>query len=101
MTSLRDRQNCIELIHEAVASGAALNRACSVLEVHQKTYRRWLKNGAVQEDGRPSATRPEPSNKLTVEERELIVTTSRGLIQSLAALSNSPETGGARCLHRV
>ena len=76
MISLRDRQNCIELIHEAVASGAALNRACSVLEVHQKTYRRWLKNGAVQEDGRPSATRPEPSNKLTVEERELIVTTS-------------------------
>ena len=76
MISLSDRQRCIALIHEAVATGAALNRACSMLEVHQKTYRRWVKKGTVQEDGRPSAKRPDPSNKLTIEERKWIVTIS-------------------------
>ena len=75
MSHRSDRRHCTELIHEAIAAGAALNKACSMLDVHPKTYRRWLKNGLVQEDKRPNAKRPEPSNKLTVEERELIVET--------------------------
>ena len=75
MIHLSDRRHCIELIHEAMAVGAALSQACSMLEVHPKTYRRWIKNGFVQEDKRPNAKRPEPSNKLTIEERELIVGT--------------------------
>ena len=76
MIELLDRQHCIELINEATTSGAALNKACSVLEIHPKTYRRWLKKGIVQGDARPTAKRLEPSNKLTLEERELIVETS-------------------------
>ena len=76
MINLSDRRHCIELIHEAIAAGAALSKACRLLEVHPKTYRRWIKSGRVQEDRRPNAKRPEPSNKLTIEEREWIVTTS-------------------------
>ncbi len=53
MTSLSDRQYCIALIDEAVASGASLYKACSVIEVHHKTYRRWVSAGAVKADGRP------------------------------------------------
>lgn len=72
MISLSDRQHCISLIDEAVVAGAALYRACHLLEVHDKTYRRWVNNGVVQADGRSSAKRPEPSNKLTLEERDQI-----------------------------
>ena len=76
MINLLDRQHCIDLIHEATASGATLNKACRVLEVHPKTYRRWFIKGTVLEDGRPKAKRPTPGNKLTLAERKLIVTTS-------------------------
>ena len=55
MINLLDRQHCIDLIHEATASGATLNKACRVLEVHPKTYRRWFIKGTVLEDGRPKA----------------------------------------------
>jgi putative transposase len=76
MTSLSDRQHCIALIDESVVSGASLYKACSVIEAHHKTYRRWVNAGAIKADGRPSAQRPEPGNKLTIEERDLIVSIS-------------------------
>ena len=70
MTSLSDRQHCIALIDEAVVSGASLYKACSVIEVHHKTYRRWVSAGAVKADGvadgaaqlavRPDAIVPSP-----------------------------------------
>ena len=76
MTQPLDRQCCIDLVDESIASGASLNKSCEVLEVHPKTYRRWVKAGVVLVDGRPNAQRPTPSNKLTAKERELIVSTS-------------------------
>ena len=72
MTQPLDRQCCIDLVNDAIVSGASLNKACQVLEVHPKTYRRWIETGVVLADGRPNAQRPTPSNKLTEEERELI-----------------------------
>ena len=36
MIHLSDRRHCIELIHEAIAAGAALNKACRMLDVHPK-----------------------------------------------------------------
>lgn len=76
MTQPLDRQCCIDLVDESIASGASLNKSCQVLEVHPKTYRRWVKAGVVLVDGRPNAQRPTPSNKLTAKERELIVSTT-------------------------
>ena len=76
MTQPLDRQCCIDLVDESIASGASLSKSCHVLEVHPKTYRRWIQAGGMLADGRPNAKRPTPSNKLTDEERELIVVTS-------------------------
>lgn len=45
-----------------------------------RTYRRWYRGGQVQADQRPSAQRPEPSNKLSNEER-----------QAILAIANEPE----------
>ena len=75
MITHSDRQNGVALIAQAVAAGATLGNACKVVEIHPKTYRRWLQNSVVQTDGRPDACRPAPGNKLTVEERALILST--------------------------
>ncbi len=74
MTCHSDRQNSIRLIKEAVVAGATLGKACKVLELHPKTYRRWANAGTVRADGRPTAHRQAPGNKFTEQERALIVT---------------------------
>jgi putative transposase len=38
-----------------------------------RTYRRWTRDGKVQADKRPDALRPEPSNKLSKQERQAIL----------------------------
>ena len=38
-----------------------------------RTYRRWYQNETIHEDQRPIALRPEPSNKLSEEERQAIL----------------------------
>ena len=38
-----------------------------------RTYRRWTRDGEIQSDKRPDARRPEPSNKLTKQERQAIL----------------------------
>lgn len=73
--SLEHRQHIVGLIGEAVVAGARLFKTCETLEIDTGTYRRWQKNGEVVEDGRPGASRPEPANKLTVKEREMILLT--------------------------
>jgi len=41
--------------------------------VSLRTYRRWYRGGQIQIDQRPEAQRPEPSNKLSSEERQAIL----------------------------
>lgn len=67
---LEHRKHCIELIDEALESGARLHSACEVIGIHPSTFRRWRESGEVRQDQRPSAVRPAPSNKLSVQERE-------------------------------
>jgi putative transposase len=78
MISASDRGKAIELIDEAVISGARLFKACNELEITERTYYRWINlnkiNGSYA-DRRPFAERPEPKNKLTPEERQLIIDT--------------------------
>ena len=69
MISCPDRKLAVELIDEAVASGARRYRACGELGLNERTYRRWTRTGDVRADGRPDAVRPAPHNKLTDEER--------------------------------
>ena len=42
-----------------------------------RTYQRWTKEGQVKVDGRTVSQRPPPTNKLTAEEREQVLATTR------------------------
>ena len=69
------RIQAVELISEAVFSGAARFKACAELEISVRTYQRWIVEGGVKSDGRPSAHRPAPKNKLSNEERDHLLDT--------------------------
>ncbi len=66
LISTPDRQEMMSLIDETVASGARKHKACEILGISLRTLQRW-QIGPV--DGRADAVRPEPSNKLSEEER--------------------------------
>lgn len=80
MTSVPERESIIQLIRQANADGARLERACVEAGICLRTYRRWYQNGKAQPDKRPLAVRPAPTHKLTTMEREQVV-----------ELCNSPE----------
>ena len=61
------------LLVEAVNAGARLFRACEEVGIASSTYRRWQDEGGVLQDRRPNAERPTPGNKLTLEEREQLL----------------------------
>ena len=69
------RIQAVELISEAVNSGAARFKACAELEISVRTYQRWIVDGDIKTDGRPRAQRPEPKNKLTKVERDNLLST--------------------------
>ena len=78
MISASDREEAVKLIDEAVQSGAALKRACEELNISERTYYRWVNLNETYdsyEDRRPVAEHPEPANKITPEERQLILDT--------------------------
>ncbi|WP_294053262.1 IS3 family transposase [Thiolapillus sp.] len=54
-------------------AGASPKKACEVLEISSRTYKRWTQEGEVKADGRPNAERPEPANKLTPEEKHQVL----------------------------
>lgn len=70
---LEDRQLIVDIIGEAVGSGARLSAACEEVGIHMSTYRRWQNRGAVLEDQRPGAHRAAPPNKLNAKERERLL----------------------------
>ena len=73
MISTLDRQNATLLIEEAVTAGAGRAPACAVLEISDRTLRRWTKDGQVHADQRPLVPRPEPVNKLSAMERAAVL----------------------------
>lgn len=73
MINHSDRKIAVGLIQEANRNGARLALACKELNLSVRTYQRWVSEGDVKEDQRPLAKRPEPKNKLTVEEKEKMV----------------------------
>ncbi len=71
MINVSDRLLCISLIREAAQSGCRLEQACEELGLSVRTFQRWVRDGeAVRADGRSTASRPEPSNKLSEAERQ-------------------------------
>ena len=73
MTSAPERKAVITLIQEAHVAGARLVCACAEAGISLRTYRRWYRDGMVQQDKRPIAIRPTPANKLSVQERAAIL----------------------------
>lgn len=71
MINATDRKQAVELIDEAVDSGAALYKACKELGISKRTYNRWKDSDYI--DKRTTCVRPEPANKLTSEERQKIL----------------------------
>ena len=74
MISTPDRQAAVTLIEEAVDSGARRRQACAELGLTLRTVERWTQHGALKSDGRPSACRPVPRNKLSEQERITVLT---------------------------
>ena len=73
MISTPDRQTAVALIEDAVAAGARRVKACTELEISERTLRRWTKGGKLHPDQRPLVPRPEPANKLSAAERAAVL----------------------------
>lgn len=73
MISAQHRQKAVELIDEAARAGAGRDKACKLLGIHVRTYQRWTRGGEVATDGRPTASRPAPANRLSQAEREKVL----------------------------
>jgi putative transposase len=56
------------------------------MQISLRTYQRWSsRQGEIKADGRPQAERPEPANKLSVQERrQILETCNRQAYSSLA-----------------
>jgi len=80
MISTPDRRRALELVEEAMAQGARQEKACELLGISARTYQRWTREGGIEHDCRPEASRPAPANRLSEAERAHIV-----------ALCNRPE----------
>ena len=73
MISTPDRQTAVALINEAVTAGARRAKACSELEISERTLRRWTKDSEVRPDQRPLVPRSEPANALSAAERAAVL----------------------------
>jgi len=72
MTLSSERQAMIQLIQQANSDGARLAKAFAEAGICLRTYRRWYRDGVVQDDRRPTAVRSAPANKLSAAEQEQI-----------------------------
>ena len=79
MTLPEDRKMALDLVSEAVEAGARQDRACEILELTERTLRRWkkqLKEEQQLEDRRKAAASERiPLNKLADTERQRIIDT--------------------------
>lgn len=74
MISVPDRRRILELIDEAYTAGASRPRACAELGVSLRTVQRWRMGGAEPAaDGRPTAVRPSPHNRLSPAEQAQVL----------------------------
>ena len=73
MTSTPHRQAATLLIEAAVTAGARRAKACTEVEISERTLRRWTRGGQVHADQRPLVQRPPPRNKLNHDERAAVL----------------------------
>ena len=73
MISPTDRELAVCLIREAIASGAAKEKSCHILNIDVRTFNRWADKSTPIGDRRPEAIRPTPKNKISDEEAQIIL----------------------------
>ena len=73
MTSLAERGQIINLVQEAMDSGARQDRACEVINLNERTLQRWQSDQS-RGDKRPERTQI-PTNQLSKLEREHLLNT--------------------------
>lgn len=63
------------MIEEAVAAGSRRSAAAKLLGLSLRTVQRWQSgaSGSIKSDGRKTAKKPEPKNKLTTSEKQEII----------------------------
>ena len=71
---LKDRQECMELVREAVNAGATSAASCEILELSVRTMERW-KKAPEKADGRQGPLTPS-AHSLTEEEKKMILDVS-------------------------
>ena len=69
----KSKEEAIDMISRAKASGASLSSACKALDVSVRTHQRWKKTGL---EDRRKGPLSEPKNKLSLTERENILSIS-------------------------
>lgn len=72
MTSLVERSQIITLVQEAMNSGARQDRACTVINLNERTLQRWQVDQS-RGDQRPERIQT-PINQLSVQERKHLLT---------------------------
>lgn len=71
MISSANRQLALELVKEAVEAGARQRPACKILDITERTLRRWKKQ--LKDQRKAAASRRTPVNKLTADEKKQII----------------------------
>jgi len=71
---INERIEIVGLITEACDSGARQSKACDIIGISAKTFQRWCQS-ETQKDGRIEPSHV-PANKLTEDEKALILTTA-------------------------
>ncbi len=72
------RSQVIQLIDDACKSDTRKRKACEILNISVRTLERWEKENGT-EDRRKMITRI-PANKLTKEQREMVITTANNVV---------------------
>ena len=75
--SVADRKLALELIDEAISNGARQSKACAVLEISERTIRRWKRQqqhtDTLTDLRKQSAQNRVPANKLSEQEKQQII----------------------------
>jgi putative transposase len=74
LISSSDRQTAIEMIKQVCCDGARKEQACEILGLSLRTVERWETENGHQD--KRCIIKKSPKNKLTTEERRMIVTVS-------------------------
>ena len=76
MTAQDERNNILSACDEAHKAGLTRKRIAEEIGIPSRTLQNWASSETPNEDQRPHASRPKPSNALSEEERQIVLQTA-------------------------